>query len=195
MADTPKTAAGTATYITRRRASGSTSSSRRIALQSSDDATRALRVGLCGWTIARSAYIRRFPLVEIQHTFYEPPTDVVLDRWRLEVPLGFEFTIKAWQLVTHQSTSPTYRRLRRSLPDEHRGQVGSFRSTPPVLQAWDRTLECARILGATAVLIQCPRSFRPSSDNIARMTTFLSTVARPAGRLLWEPHAQRDRDP
>jgi len=145
------------------------------------------RVGLCGWTISRAAYLRRFPLVEVQHTFYEPPADALLARWRAEVPADFEFTIKAWQLVTHESGSPTYRRLKQPLPAEHRGQVGAFRSTPPVLRAWTRTLECARVLRATAVLLQCPASFRPTVENVARMRAFLTAVERPEGRLLWEP--------
>ncbi len=145
------------------------------------------RVGLCGWTIAMSSYVRRFPLVEVQHTFYEPPTDAVLKRWRLQAPTRFEFTIKAWQLVTHESSSPTYRRLKRPLPQEHRNEVGAFRSTPPVLEAWKRTLDCARLLRATAVLLQCPKSFRPNGENVSRMRDFLSTVERPDARLLWEP--------
>lgn len=145
------------------------------------------RVGLCGWTISRAAYLRTFPLLEVQHTFYEPPADALLRRWRSEVPNDFEFTIKAWQLVTHESGSPTYRRLKRGLPPEDHGQVGAFRSTPPVLRAWERTLECARILGATAVLLQCPKSFRPTDANVERLRTFVTTVARPEGRLLWEP--------
>ena len=147
----------------------------------------AVRVGLCGWTISQGAYVRRFPLVEVQHTFYEPPGDELLERWRAAVPPGFEFTIKAWQLVTHESSSPTYRRLKRPLPDEHRGQVGGFRATPPVLDAWARTLQCALTLRATAVLLQCPRSFRPTPENVERMRAFLGEVERPAGRLLWEP--------
>ena len=146
-----------------------------------------VRVGLCGWTIARSVYIRRFAVLEVQHTFYEPPTDAVLKRWRAEVPSEFEFTLKAWQFVTHESTSPTYRRMKRPLLEEHHGQLGSFRSTPPVLQAWHRTLECARVLRATAVLLQCPKSFRPTTQNVDRMTAFLSAATRPEGRLLWEP--------
>ena len=150
-------------------------------------APAGVRVGLCGWTVSQAAYVRRFPLVEVQHTFYEPPTDTLLQRWRREVPGHFEFTIKAWQLVTHESSSPTYRRMKRPLPDEHRGQVGSFRTTPPVLAAWERTLECARILHATAVLLQCPRSFRPTEENVARLRAFVATVERPDGRLLWEP--------
>ena len=74
-----------------------------------------VRVGLCGWTTAMATYVRRFPLVEVQHTFYEPPADSVLSRWRNGVPASFEFTMKAWQLVTHESGSPTYRRLKHPL--------------------------------------------------------------------------------
>lgn len=153
-----------------------------------------VRVGLCGWTISQAAYLRRFPVVEVQHTFYEPPADPVLRRWRAQAPTGFEFTVKAWQLVTHESTSPTYRRMRHPLPEAARGQVGSFRMTPPVLAAWRRTLECATLLSATGVLLQCPRSFRPTSANVDRLRSFLSTVERPAGRLLWEPRGDWPAD-
>ncbi len=138
-----------------------------------------------------SAYVRRFPLVEVQHTFYDPPRDELLSRWRAQSPPAFEFTVKAWQLVTHESASPTYRRLKVPLAAEHRGQVGAFRSTPPVRAAWARTLECAALLRATAVLLQCPRSFRPTPENVARMRTFLSAAERPpAVRLLWEPRGE-----
>ena len=146
-----------------------------------------VRVGLCGWTVSQASYVRRFRLVEVQLTFYEPPANAVLERWRAQVPADFEFTIKAWQVVTHESGSPTYRRLKQPLPDSARGQVGAFRTTTPVLAGWQRTLECARLLRATAVLLQCPRSFRPTADNVGRLRAFLTQVERPAGRLLWEP--------
>jgi uncharacterized protein YecE (DUF72 family) len=81
----------------------------------------SVRVGLCGWTVAQSSYVRRFPVVEVEHTFYEPPADAVLRRWRTQVPVGIEFTIKAWQVVTHESSSPTYRRLKQPLLDSARG--------------------------------------------------------------------------
>lgn len=54
-----------------------------------------VRVGLCGWTISQASYVRRFPVVEVQHTFYEQPSAAVLTRWRTDVPVTFEFTIKA----------------------------------------------------------------------------------------------------
>lgn len=144
-----------------------------------------VRVGLCGWTMSMTRYVREFPLVEVQHTFYEPPADALLATWRADVPRDFEFTIKAWQLVTHESSSPTYRRVKVQPP---RGEVGGFRTTAPVLAGWQRTLECASVLRATAVLLQCPKSFRPTTLNVERMRRFLTTVERPAGaRLLWEP--------
>ena len=65
-----------------------------------------VRVGLCGWTVSQEWYVRRFPVVEVQHTFYDPPADSVLRRWRSQVPDDFEFTIKAWQIVTHEPTAP-----------------------------------------------------------------------------------------
>ena len=149
------------------------------------------RIGLCGWTINRAEYLRHFPVVEIQHTFYEPPTDALLAKWRADVPKRFEFTMKAWQLITHESSSPTYRRLKQPLPHSHSGHVGAFRATIPVLHAWERTLECARVLSATAVLLQCPKSFTPTATHVKQMRTFLETVERPASSsLLWEPRGE-----
>ena len=43
------------------------------------------------------------------------------------------------------------------------------------------------MLRATAVLLQCPKSFRPTSDNVDRMRVLLSSVPRGDARLLWEP--------
>lgn len=147
-----------------------------------------IRIGLCGFTMAFEDYVREYRLVEVQQTFYEPPRDATMRRWRALAPSDFEFTIKAWQLVTHDASSPTYRRLRSPLSDVDRASTGGFRTSPVVLRAWERTLDCVAILGATAILMQCPASFRPIEGNIDRLRTFFATVQRPAGvRILWEP--------
>ena len=145
-------------------------------------------MGLCGFTMAADAYVRQYPVVEVQQTFYEPPRDGTMLRWRASAPLRFEFTLKAWQLVTHDASSPTYRRLKRPLSATERAEAGSFRETSIVLAAWRRTLECVRLLRASAVVLQCPRSFRPTDENIERMRRFFAVVDRPDGvRMLWEP--------
>ena len=147
-----------------------------------------VRIGLCGFTMAFEDYVREYRLVEVQQTFYEPPREGTMRRWRALAPADFEFTIKAWQLVTHDASSPTYRRLRSPLTDAERAVVGGFRTSPIVLKAWQRTLDCAAILRATAILLQCPASFRPTDDNVSQLRAFLRVVERPSGvRLLWEP--------
>ena len=133
-------------------------------------------------------YPRHFAVVEIQQTFYQPPEDDTLRRWRANAPPDFEFTLKAWQLITHASTSSTYRRLRRSLTARERDGLGAFRNTPIVDEGWRRTVECAHILSATAILFQSPASFGPTDENIENLQAFFGRIERPKEiRLMWEP--------
>ena len=39
------------------------------------------KVGLCGFTMAAARYLRHFPVVEVQQTFYQPPQGAVIERW------------------------------------------------------------------------------------------------------------------
>ena len=147
-----------------------------------------VKIGLCGFTIAIGEYPRWFPVVEVQQTFYQPSAEGVMRRWRGSMPEDFEFTIKAWQLVTHAASSPTYRRLKRPLTDRERAEAGAFRNTAIVHEGWRTTVECARTLGATSIVFQCPASFRPTDENLANMRQFFRRIDRPPDtRLLWEP--------
>lgn len=147
-----------------------------------------LKLGMCGFTIGAAAYYRRFRVVEVQQTFYDPPSAATLARWRAEAPPGFEFTMKAWQVITHRATSRTYRRLRSPFPTEAKAEAGGFRLNRTVLRAWDVTAGCARLLRASAILFQCPASFRSTPENVAAMRAFFASIERPEGvRLLWEP--------
>jgi uncharacterized protein YecE (DUF72 family) len=146
------------------------------------------RLGLCGFTIGAAAYYRQFRVVEVQQTFYDPPAPAVLARWRAEAPAGFEFTMKAWQVITHAATSRSYRRLRSPFGARAREEAGGFRWNRTVQDAWRRTVDCAAILRATAILFQCPASLRATGENIDAMRRFFSSIARPSDvRLLWEP--------
>jgi uncharacterized protein YecE (DUF72 family) len=148
----------------------------------------ALKLGMCGFTIGAAAYYRQFRVVEVQQTFYDPPAPVTLARWREAAPPGFEFTMKAWQVITHAGTSSTYRRLRSPFPAEARAEAGGFRWNETVVRAWKTTVACAAILRATAILFQCPASFRATDANAAAMRDFFARIERPASvRLLWEP--------
>lgn len=148
---------------------------------------RDLRLGLCGWNGAQGAYFKGFDCIEIQSTFYDPPSTRVASRWRATAPPGFQFCIKAWQLITHTAASPTYRRLRSPIPASERDSVGSFRQTEQVNQAWRRTLEVAKALEAQVILFQCPKSFHPTSENLINFSAFFRQVPRENFRLAWEP--------
>jgi uncharacterized protein YecE (DUF72 family) len=156
------------------------------------DAARALQVGTCGFGLAKEAYGRVFSCVEIQHTFYQPPQIKTLERWRLEMPPDFEFTIKAWQLITHDAKSPTYRRLKRELSERERKEAGYFRANPIVKEAWDTTLASARALKAKTILFQCPASFKQCEENISSMENFFSPIDRQDLNLCWEPRGSWD---
>ena len=128
-----------------------------------------MKLGMCGFTIGAAAYFQQFPVVEVQQTFYDPPPIATLAKWRRHAPVDFEFTMKAWQVITHRGESPTYRRLRRAMTAEERADAGGFRTNETTLAAWRTTLEARDALGATAILFQCPASFRPTADNVAAM--------------------------
>ncbi len=143
-------------------------------------------VGCCGFPVARARYFAELSVVEIQQTFYQPPSLEVARRWRSEAPSGFQFCLKAWQLITHPPSSPTYRRLREPLSGS-REAYGCFRPTREVADAWRRTLEVARALQASACLFQSPPSFPPSDQAIQHLRRFFGSVERNGIAFVWEP--------
>ncbi len=147
----------------------------------------SLHVGCCGFPKARSRYWERFRAVEVQKTFYQPPRVETLRRWRAEAPPGAVFTLKAWQLVTHPASSPTYRRLSRPVPAGARGRCGLFRPTPEVREAWEVTLGAARALEAEVILLQCPARFTPTAEHLENIRRFFGSVDRGPFVLAWEP--------
>jgi uncharacterized protein YecE (DUF72 family) len=145
------------------------------------------RVGTCGFGLTQTDYSRAFSCVEVQHTFYQPPQLKTLERWRRLMPSDFEFVIKAWQLITHDSRSPTYRRLKRQLSDTEKTEAGYFRNSAIVKEAWETTLASAKALRASTILLQCPASFTQTKENIANLERFVSSLDRRSFNLAWEP--------
>lgn len=153
----------------------------------SEASPQLARLGLCGWNGSQRDYFKEFPTIEIQTTFYDLPAVRVAERWRAIAPPTFTFCIKAWQVVTHTAESPTYRRLRKPLPDADRPLVGAFQLTPPVLNAWERTLAIAHAADAKVILLQCPKSFLPTSQNLSNFTSFFRRISRGPFTIAWEP--------
>jgi uncharacterized protein YecE (DUF72 family) len=137
-----------------------------------------------------SRYFSEFSLVEVQQSFYELPKVKTAQRWRESAPDEFEFTLKAWQLITHPHTSPTYRRLKTPMDERSLSNLGFFRPTDEVMEAWRRTREFALNLRATIVVFQCPSSFTPTQENVGNLVRFFETVDRGGLRFAWEPRGR-----
>jgi len=146
-----------------------------------------VRVGCCGFPISRKDYFNQFRLVEVQQTFYKIPRLETGQRWRQEAPADFEFTLKAWQLITHPPASPTYRKAGLKIPPDAEGHYGFFRPSDEVHQAWEETRRFAQELGAKVILFQCPPGFKETSDNIANMRSFFRAVKDSGFIFVWEP--------
>ncbi len=145
------------------------------------------KIGCCGFPGGMARYWRGFRVVEVQKTFYRPPRLATAERWRREAPQEAEFTLKAWQLITHPPSSPTYRRAGPDFDPKRKERYGCFRDTEEVWQAWLTTQGMAQALQARVILFQCPARFLPSQENLSNLSGFFSRIRAAGFRIAWEP--------
>ncbi|MET7833366.1 DUF72 domain-containing protein [Micromonospora sediminicola] len=125
-----------------------------------------------------SYYARRFPLVEVDATYYSPPAERTAGLWAQRTPPGFTFNVKAFSLLTGHPTrvSALYKDLR---PDTDKRNI--YPDDLPAQayeEVWTRFLSAldplvdAGKLGA--LLFQFPPWFTIKRDN----KQYLLEVAR-----------------
>jgi uncharacterized protein YecE (DUF72 family) len=73
------------------------------------------------------------------------------------------------------------------LTDKETDEVGFFKHTESVREAWEVTLACAKALEARTILFQCPAKFQPLPENIINLKRFFSEIDRGDLNLAWEP--------
>jgi uncharacterized protein YecE (DUF72 family) len=77
-----------------------------------------IRIGTCGWSYKEwsgvfypeglaageflSYYAERYPVVEVDSTFYRSPTRKMVEGWRDKTPDAFGFSLKVPQVITHE---------------------------------------------------------------------------------------------
>jgi uncharacterized protein YecE (DUF72 family) len=151
---------------------------------------RHVRIGCCGFATAQAKYFHTFSCVEIDSSFYQLPRVATAARWRAAAPPEFEFAMKAWQVITHRATSPTYKRTR--LDPRDREYCGHFGFNPTIRWAWGETFAVAKALDAKFVLFPCAPSFRPTKENIANLRRFFERAKRGKFHMGWEPRGEWD---
>jgi uncharacterized protein YecE (DUF72 family) len=134
-------------------------------------------VGCCGLAgMKLEDYARRFPVLELQSTFYRLPRASTAERWKKVAP-NLTFTLKAFQGITHPADSPTWRRSRKELEGVDPAEVGLLRVSGFTKRAWDETDQVAEIVGAKIVVVQLPPKYDCTSQNISKLRAFLSAVS------------------
>ena len=144
-----------------------------------------IRAGCCGFALPQADYYRQFSCIEIDTSFYQLPKLPTVARWRAAAPPDFRFALKAWQVITHRATSPTYKRTK--LDDHDRQHCGHFGFNATIRWAWNETFAVAKELGAFFVLFQCPASFTPTAAHITGFKSFFEKAKRGKLSFGWEP--------
>ena len=128
-------------------------------------------VGCCGFPTARKRYYSVFKVVELQNTFYDLPSVDWAESLRREAPEDFEFTIKAWQVITHPHTSPTWKKMKKKVVGNVEN-YGYLKPTRENLTALEKTVEVARALKAKLIVLQTPSSMPNIEETIKNVDAF-----------------------
>lgn len=132
--------------------------------------------GTCGFGRGQVEVMRNLAAVEIQETFYHPVPVARAAKWRARAPPEFRFAVKASQFITHEVSSPTYRRSGRVIPPEDRAAYGNFQDSLPVREGWEATRAVAEALGAHMIVFQTPSTFRPTDANRTALFRFFESI-------------------
>jgi len=154
-------------------------------------------VGCCGWAVkgGKQAYYKSFKTVEIQETFYKLPKLDTVRKWKGSAPEDFVFNMKAWQAVTHPPSSPTWRRAGIRVPEGAKEKYGDLKPTKENLEAWSKTVEVAKVIGAAVVVVQTPSSFGYTEKNFENADRFFSEILREGFEIGWEPRGSWRENP
>src|SRR5206468_9525271 len=88
-------------------------------------------------------YASQFPIVEVDSTYYFPPSERNAELWIERTPKDFTFDIKAYALLTNHPTKieSLYKDIREALPDDVAEKKNVYREKMPeklVDEVWQR---------------------------------------------------------
>ncbi len=119
-------------------------------------------------------YASQFPIVEVDSTYYFPPSPQLARTWVERTPKRFVMNVKAYSLLTGHPTRPAslWRDLREELPADvaAKRNLYAHHLEPDALdEVWSRFVDALRPLAKAgnlgAVLMQYPSWFVPKRDN------------------------------
>jgi uncharacterized protein YecE (DUF72 family) len=156
-----------------------------------------VRAGTCSWTDRTlvkdsdwypkktmtaaerlASYAGHFPIVEVDSTYYAPPSERTTSLWAANSPDGFAFDVKAYSLLTGHPTrtASLWKDMRDAVLPEHREQERIYAThlEPEALEeAWRRFASALAPLQdagrLSTLLFQYPPWFHPRKDTRAEL--------------------------
>ncbi|HEY8201726.1 MAG TPA: DUF72 domain-containing protein, partial [Actinomycetota bacterium] len=152
-------------------------------------------------------YAGQFPIVEVDSTYYFPPTTKNAALWAERTPTHFTFHVKAYSLLTEHPTRPAslFEDLRDAVPEEHRNKRFLYAShLPPEVidEVWKRFAEALMPLHSAGKLgvvhFQFPEWFVPGAGSRERILECAQRlpdyqIAVEFRNSLWMNERNRDR--
>ncbi|MBK6691087.1 MAG: DUF72 domain-containing protein [Myxococcales bacterium] len=131
-----------------------------------------MTVGCAGFPVPATRYFKEFAFVEVQDTHVALPGTGTIRRWKREAPPGFVFSLLAPKEI---------------------GQEG-YREGKVTESALKSLTEVAKELDATMAIFVAPPEFASNRANKAMLKTFLESLRKKFGRIVWEPPPTWDPD-
>ena len=147
------------------------------------------KAGCGGFPVSRLRYFKAFGAVEIGSTGYHLPQLSTVRHWKEESPEGFEFSLRAFQVITHPATSFSYEKILPKISERRKSFCGHFKATPEVGLAWEGTRSVAEAMGARFVVFETPETFYPDANHLRDMYRFFKSLRRGDLSLIWQPRA------
>ena len=123
-------------------------------------------------------YCRHFPLVELNFTFYRPPTRSMLLRLAEKTPAGFQFLVKVPQAISHEESAlelPGFRHAVEGL--SRRGQLaGLLCQLPQATHCTRRACDWITTLGKELGHLHLAMEFRHRSWNRPGLPAWLAEM-------------------
>jgi len=117
-----------------------------------------------------SYYAEHFDTVEVNSTFYRPPSAAIAARWVAQTPAGFEFSVKLHQKFTHVmpvghgSPLPAEARTEAGVPQPEQADMTAFMAGIEPIAGGGK-------LGA--ILVQFPPGFHQDANSLAYIARLL----------------------
>lgn len=155
-----------------------------------------LLIGTCGFPASMRKVFSLVDVVELQSSFYEPLSERQITTILKTNTYGKEITMKAWQVITHPHTSPSWKKMKVK-PDGILENYGYLKPSEENFDALKVVAEQAKKLKASVIVFQTPPSMPYNQGHMVNIKTFFEKakeLIKDYSIIAWEPRGAYAED-